>query len=80
MVSDGGSSPQGGEAGSLWNLHTLFWSRKDLVYWGYFFFSFLKYYFGFFCLFIFWLCHTAFGISVPQMEIEPGLGCEIAKA
>ena len=28
--------------------------------------------FLFVCLFIFWLCHTAFGISVPQMGIEPG--------
>ena len=67
--------PSGGEAGSLWNLHTLSWSRKDLVYWSYFFFS--SFFntildFLFVCLFIFWLCHTAFGISGPQMGIEPG--------
>lgn len=37
------------------------------------FFLFLNTILDFFvCLFIFWLCHTAFGISVPQMEIEPG--------
>ena len=72
--------PRGGEAGSLWNLHTLSWSRKDLVYRSNFFLSFFKYYFGFyFCLF-FGCATQLLGFLFPKRELNLGLSCEIAKA